>query len=145
LSIKAEAIREAIDATLFSVCRHTRVGAALYSSTQVYKGYNYENRCQKGYHAEEMAVLKAHMSHVDPKDLIGLIVTFSSDDIDSLTFCCGHCRQIVWEYTLNPNLIVSEVNFNGKIIMEKTLGELYPYPYPRAAKANVSGMVDILK
>lgn len=143
---KEIAIIAAIQEREFAVCRKTKVGAAFYSKEgRTYTGYNIENRCQKGYHAEEMAVLDAKTQDVDPKTLVGLVVTFSDNDIDNLTFCCGHCRQYVWEYTLNPDLLVTEVNPEGKIIAEVKLGDLYPYPYPRADKANINGKCDELK
>ncbi len=134
MNIKNQAIKEALRVRLTAVVRNTQVGAALYTNSKVYPGCNQENRCHKGYHAEELAVLNAKLNYVHPEDIKGLVVTFSSDDIDSLTFCCGFCRQILWEYTLNPDLLISEVGLDGKIIDEKTLGELYPYPYPRKGK-----------
>ena len=144
-TIKEKAIKASIEASTHAICRKTHVGAALYGSKSIDIGYNIENRCQKGYHAEEMAVLNAQLHNVDPKDIIGLVVTFSSDDIDRLTFCCGHCRQIVWEYTLNPKLLVTEVKPNGEIVEEITMEILYPWPYPRAEKACVVGRPDDLK
>jgi hypothetical protein len=48
-------------------------------------------------------------------------------------------------YTLNPDLLVTEVDLQGNIIKEVSLGELYPYPFPRAEQANVSGKPDELK
>ncbi len=103
----------------------------------IISGCNYENRCHKGYHAEESAVLEAMFNHIDPKEFKGIVISFSST-IDQLTFMCGHCRQIVWEYTLNPDLLVIEVNVDtGEVIKELTLGELYPYPYPRGEKASL--------
>jgi cytidine deaminase len=133
METKTKAIKKCLDERLFAVVRKTQVGAALYTKDgRIYVGCNQENRCHKGTHAEEMAVLNAKMHHVNPEDIVGLVVGFSGNTIEHLTFCCGHCRQVVWEYTLNPDLLCIEVDENGKIIKEVTLGELYPYPYPRA-------------
>ena len=136
--MKEKAIKECLKARLKAICRKTYVGAALYSDTEVITGYNIENRCHKGYHAEEMAVLNATLQGINPKALKGIVVSFSDNDITRLTFMCGICRQIVWQYTLNPVLLVTEVDLEGNIISEKTLGELYPYPYPRAEKAGLN-------
>jgi cytidine deaminase len=137
MNIKEQAIVDCLQARLKAICRKTMVGAAFYTNKRVYSGWNMENRCHKGYHAEEMAVINAQLAQENPKDLKGIVVSFSDDDITRLTFMCGHCRQVVWEYTLNPDLLVTEVDLQGNIIKELTLGELYPYPYPRADKAGL--------
>jgi cytidine deaminase len=128
--MKNIAIKSCLDYRQLAIARKTYVGASLYTDSEVYSGYNWENRCQKGYHAEEMAVIQAQLRHANPKAIKGIVVSFSKNDISSLTFACGHCRQVLWEYTFNPDLLVTEVDLEGNIIAEKTLGELYPYPYP---------------
>ena len=112
--------------------RKTYVGASIYTSDNLtINGFNIENRCHKGIHAEEMAVLNCIQYGIDPKTVIGIIVSFSNQDIKRLTFCCGHCRQVLWEYTQNPDVLCTEVDLDGNIIKEVKLGDLYPYPYPR--------------
>lgn len=129
---------------------HTKVGACLYSEEIIYygldgkafwSGYNIQNHSHKSYHAEEMAVLNYMVWYQNNKDYIdddnkkiklkGIVVTFDHEQIKDYTFCCGHCRQVLWEYLRNPDLLVTEVDLEGNIIAEKTLGELYPNPYPR--------------
>ena len=143
--MKKAAITLCLEYRLKAICRKTMVGAALYSDDVIFTGFNIENRCQKGYHAEEMAILNAQQTTVGPKSFKGIIVSFSGNDITQLTFMCGHCRQYVWEYTLNPDLLVTEVDIEGNIIKEVKLGELYPYPYPRAECAEINGRTDELK
>ena len=110
----------------------TMVGATLYDKYgNSYSGFNIQNRSHKSYHAEEMAILNAILQGANMKDMVGLLVSFSNNNIEKLTFCCGHCRQIVWEYTLNPNLLVSEITLDGGVIETRKLSELYPQPYPR--------------
>ncbi len=145
MSLKQEAIQKCLEARLKAVCRKTMVGAVLYSDTELFPGWNIENRCQKGYHAEEVAVLNAQIHKADPKSFKGLIVSFSDDDIDRLTFLCGICRQYVWEYTLNPNLLVTEIDLKGNIIAEIILEGLYRHPYPRAEQSCVNGRPDELR
>jgi cytidine deaminase len=129
--MKNQAIIVSLSARKLAVARKTFVGAALYSDDFIVMGYNVENRCQKGYHAEEMAILNAQLQNCEPSDFKGIIVTFSSKDISPITFACGHCRQFLWEYTMNSNFLITEVDLDGNIVAEKTLGELYPYPFPR--------------
>jgi cytidine deaminase len=137
LGMKKAAIDLCLQAREKAICRKTKVGATLYSNDIIFEGHNVENRCHKGYHAEEMAIMNAQQTNVDPKSFIGIIVSFSDNDIDKLTFMCGHCRQYVWEYTLNPLLLVTEVDLKGNIVKEEFLEDLYPYPYPRADKASL--------
>ena len=109
----------------------TMVGATLYDKHgNTYSGFNIQNRSHKSYHAEEMAVLNAILQGANMKDMVGMLVSFSST-IEKLTFCCGHCRQIMWEYILNPDLLVSEIGLDGTIIETRKLSDLYPCPYPR--------------
>lgn len=135
--MKKLAIEKCLEVRKNAVVRKTQVGAALYGEDIVIARCNYENRCHKGYHAEESAVLQAQFERIEPKAFKGIVISFG-DSIEKLTFMCGHCRQIVWEYTLNPDLLVSEVDVNtGEVLKEMTLGELYPYPYPRGEKASI--------
>ena len=111
----------------------TKVGASIYTTDDTcYGGFNIQNPSHKSYHAEETALICCYLSSVKPESIIGIVVSFSNNDISALTFCCGHCRQMLWEYTHNPDLLITEVNAStGEIIKEVTLGELYPYPYPK--------------
>jgi len=133
--IKERAIKKCLEFRLRSKhlrnIRKTYVGASIYTDNGVAGGFNIENRCHKGLHAEELAIINCIQYGVDPKSVKGIIVSFSSNDIKRLTFCCGHCRQVLWEYTRNPDLLCTEVDLEGNIIKEVRLGDLYPYPYPR--------------
>ena len=110
----------------------TRVGAVLFDSDgNKYLGYNIQNRVHKSYHAEEIAVLNALLQGADMKKMVGMAVSFSKT-IKDLTFCCGCCRQVMWEYIQNPDLIIYEISIeDGSIVDSKMLSELYPFPYPR--------------
>jgi len=110
---------------------HTKVGACIYTdNNEMYIGFNVQNKCHKSYHAEELAILDCILHNVNPNSIQGIVVSFSANNIKRLTFCCGHCRQYLWEYTMNPNLLVTEVDLIGNIIKEVKLNKLYPYPYP---------------
>lgn len=143
-TIKEQAIDLALLARLYAILipsSHTKVGACLYSEnydgvTMFWKGFNIQNHSHKSYHAEEMAVLNYLIDNAEypirTKFLPnGIVVAFDHEQIKDYTLCCAHCRQVLWEYLKNPDLLVTEVDLEGNIIAEKTLGELYPNPYPR--------------
>ena len=110
----------------------TKVGACIYDIFgNMYEGFNIQNRCHKSYHAEEIAALSYLIHKMDPKNALGIVISFSANNIKRLTFACGHCRQIMWETFRNPDFLVTEVDLDGKIIKTLTLEELYPHPYPR--------------
>jgi len=136
-TMKDLAITICLEARESAIARKTKVGACLYSDSGVVGGYNIENRCHKGLHAEEVAIMDARLSGIKPDRIVGMIISFSSNDIDNLTFACGHCRQALWEYTFNPDLIITEIDLKGNVIAERTLGELYPLPYPRKEKGRI--------
>ena len=111
---------------------NTMVGASIYTKQGFcYGGFNVQNKSHKSYHAEELAILHCQLYQVDSASVLGIVISFSDKDITRLTFACGHCRQMLWEFTHNPDLLLTEVDLDGNIIEEKTLGELYPLPYPR--------------
>lgn len=127
---KDVAIKKCLEARKQAVARKTFVGACIYSDNKYIIGFNLENCCHKGYHAEEVAVINCILQNINPKEMKGIIVSFTSD-AKELTFACGHCRQILWEYFFNPSFLLTEVNIHtGEIVSEKTLGEMYPLPYP---------------
>jgi cytidine deaminase len=146
-TVKQEAIKKCLEArekAILIPTSTTKVGACLYNEhdyggenfRSFWEGYNIQNRSHKSYHAEEMAVL-SYITSVPQVCVFnpfarpqGLIVSFSAT-IEKITFCCGHCRQTLWEYLRNPDLLVTEVDLEGNIVAEKTLKELYPDPYPR--------------
>jgi cytidine deaminase len=140
MSVKQEAIKRCLQArekAILIPTSTTKVGACLYDNYEwephFWEGYNIQNRSHKSYHAEEMAVLNCLMETRDclePPKPVGLSVSFTAN-IAQITFCCGHCRQTLWEYFRNPELLITEVDLEGNIIAEKTLKELYPDPYPR--------------
>ena len=110
----------------------TKVGACIYDVFgNMYEGFNIKTESHKSYHAEEIAALSYLIHRMDPKNALGIVVSFSAKDIKRLTFACGHCRQILWETFRSSKFLLIEVDLEENIIMEKTLGELYPYPYPR--------------
>lgn len=128
--VKEIAIKKCLEARKLAIARRTYVGACIWTDTDYYIGFNIENRSHKGYHAEEVAILNCYLNKVKPSSIKGMVISFGGDE-DKPTFPCGHCRQAIWQYTGNPDILLVEVSIeSGKILGEKTVGELLPYPYP---------------
>ena len=100
-----------------------RVGAALRAkSGQIYTGCNVENAtygltvC-----AERVAIFKAISEGERGFDAIAVVT-----DTDQLTPPCGACRQIIWEFCGDVDIILG--NLKGKTETHRTV-ELFPRPF----------------
>ena len=100
-----------------------RVGAALRAkSGRVYTGCNVENAtygltlC-----AERVAIFKAMSEGERGFDAIAVVT-----DTDALTPPCGACRQIIWEFCGDIEIIVA--NLKGKVETWRT-SVLFPKPF----------------
>ena len=100
-----------------------RVGAALKtSSRKIYGGCNVENAtygltvC-----AERVAVWKAVSEGARKFEAIAIVA-----DTDTLTPPCGACRQILWEFCGDIEIILA--NLRGKTESYR-LAELFPKPF----------------
>lgn len=101
------------------------VGAALQCSDgRVFTGCNVENAtygltvC-----AERVAVFKAISEGAKPGSFARIAI---SADTDTLTPPCGACRQILWEFCGDIEIVL--VNPRGKSELLK-LSELFPRPF----------------
>ncbi len=100
-----------------------KVGAALETRRgRVFTGCNVENAtlgltvC-----AERVAVWKALSEGQQEFRRIAIVA-----DSESLTPPCGPCRQILWEYCGNLEIVLA--NLNGKTA-KYSLSELFPLPF----------------
>lgn len=100
-----------------------RVGAALRAkSGKVYTGCNVENAsygltiC-----AERVAIFKALSEGEREFDAIAVIT-----DAEKLTPPCGACRQIIWEFCGNAEVILG--NLKGKTEVHR-MSALFPLPF----------------
>jgi cytidine deaminase len=100
-----------------------RVGAALESTDgQIFTGCNVENAtlgltiC-----AERVAIVKAISEGVKSFRRIAIAA-----DTDRMTPPCGACRQILWEFCGDTELILA--NLNGKVETMR-LGAIFPKAY----------------
>jgi cytidine deaminase len=100
-----------------------RVGAALRAkSGKVYTGCNVENAsygltiC-----AERVAIFKALSEGERGFDAIAVVT-----DAEKLTPPCGACRQIIWEFCGNAEVILG--NLKGKTEVHR-MSALFPLPF----------------
>jgi cytidine deaminase len=100
-----------------------RVGAALRAkSGKVYTGCNVENAsygltiC-----AERVAIFKALSEGERGFDAIAVVT-----DADKLTPPCGACRQIIWEFCGDAEVILG--NLKGKVEVH-SMSALFPNPF----------------
>ena len=103
-----------------------RVGAALRAkSGRIFTGSNVENAtygltvC-----AERVAVFKAISEGERGFDAVAVVA-----DTDRLTPPCGACRQILWEFCGDAEVILA--NLQGKVERYR-LSELFPKPFDQS-------------
>lgn len=115
----------AIQARTFARCPFSgfAVGAALLARDgTVYTGCNIENAsygltiC-----AERVALLKALSEGVTHFSKIAIVTA-----AETLTPPCGPCRQLLWEYAGNIQIIIGNLN---KQTVVYQLSDLFPHPF----------------
>jgi len=126
-------VKRALDfAMKLALTFRSRVGAVLVAdNNRTFLGFNIENYCHKGYHAEETALINALLHGYRGTMLRELYLTYDFHGHSGNIYpMCGHCRQLYWEFT-HPNLLVKVVSLDGEIRYTAKLLELYPLPYPK--------------
>jgi cytidine deaminase len=103
-----------------------RVGAAVRThSGKIFSGCNVENAtygltvC-----AERVAIWKAVSEGARGFDAVAVVA-----DTDSLTPPCGACRQILWEFCGDAEVVLA--NLRGKV-EEHRLSALLPHPFDQS-------------
>ena len=119
LTAAAKAVRENAHAPYSNF----RVGAALRATSgRVYTGCNVENAtygltvC-----AERVAIFKAISEGERGFDAIAVVA-----DTETLTPPCGACRQLIWEFCGDVDIILS--NLKGKTEVVRT-SAIFPRPF----------------
>jgi cytidine deaminase len=101
---------------------HFKVGAALEDSEgRIHTGCNVENASGLTLCAERVAVFKAVSEGVRQFRRAAVVA-----DTDTLTPPCGACRQILWEFCGNVELVLS--NLQGKTETFR-MKDLLPRPF----------------
>jgi cytidine deaminase len=103
-----------------------RVGAAVRAkSGRIFTGCNVENAtygltlC-----AERVAIFKAISEGERGFDAVAVVT-----DTDSLTPPCGACRQILWEFCGDAEVVLA--NFKGKVELYR-MATLFPKPFDQS-------------
>jgi len=103
-----------------------RVGAALRAkSGRVYTGCNVENAtygltvC-----AERVAIFKAISEGERGFDAIAVVT-----DTETLTPPCGACRQLIWEFCGDAEVILANVNGKSETLR---MSALFPHPFDKS-------------
>jgi cytidine deaminase len=103
-----------------------RVGAAVRAkSGRIFTGCNVENStygltlC-----AERVAIFKAISEGEHGFDAIAVVA-----DTESLTPPCGACRQIIWEFCRDAEVILA--NLKGKVEVHR-MSALFPKPFDQS-------------
>ena len=103
-----------------------RVGAAVRANSgRVYTGCNIENAtlgltcC-----AERVAIFKAMSEGERGFDAIAVVT-----DVDALTPPCGACRQIIWEFCGDAEVVLA--NLKGKAEHHR-MAALFPKPFDKS-------------
>jgi cytidine deaminase len=103
-----------------------RVGAAVRAkSGRIFTGCNVENAtygltlC-----AERVAIFKAISEGERGFDAVAVVT-----DTDSLTPPCGACRQILWEFCGDAEVVLA--NFKGKVELHR-MSTLFPKPFDQS-------------
>ena len=100
-----------------------KVGAALQDETgQIFTGCNVENATYGlSLCAERVAVFKAISEGARRFTRIAIVA-----DSDQLTPPCGACRQILWEFCGNTDLILSNLRNERQTLQ---LTSVFPFPF----------------
>ncbi|HHT9124720.1 MAG TPA: cytidine deaminase [Candidatus Brocadiia bacterium] len=112
-------------AKAYSPYSHFKVGAAvLTKSGKIYTGCNIEN-CSYGLTicAERVAIFNAVSSGEREFDAIAIVT-----DSTELTPPCGACRQVIWEFS--KDVVVLLTNLQGKQKTTK-ISDLLPIPFDK--------------
>jgi cytidine deaminase len=129
-----ELLELAIQARNFARCQYSgfAVGAALLAKDgTVFTGCNIENAsygltiC-----AERVALLKALSEGAKSFSKIAVVTA-----AETLTPPCGPCRQLLWEYAGNIQVIIGNLN---KQTITYQLSDLFPHPFDAG---NLTGSV----
>lgn len=105
---------------------HFKVGAALITeSGKVYTGCNIENSSYGASNcAERTAIFKAESEGYEKIKLLAVV-----GDMNTYTYPCGICRQVILEFAAEDIKIIIVKNENDFLVKELT--ELLPGPFKK--------------
>ena len=135
-------VQIALEAMNKAISFKSKVGAAiLVKDGNIFSGFNIETYIQKGYHAEEVALISALKAGYKKNDFEAIAIVYS---FEGQYPGCASCRQMLWEFT-NPDLIVIYYDISSGKGEAFQLKNLYPYPYPDFKKEDSRSSIGIVK
>ena len=124
---RIELIESALQATerAYAPYSNFKVGAALLSEDgKIFKGCNIENSTYGATICAERTALAKAVSEGSTK--FRAIAVVSTTNGSELTYPCGICRQVLFEFMPEAEVIVSDPDFNYKVY---TVSELLPFGF----------------
>lgn len=122
--IEKELVKKALEARELAYCPYSnfKVGAAvLFENDKIYTGCNIENASFGATNcAERTAIFKGVSEGVKVIKALAVV-----GDLNSYTYPCGICRQVIVEFAENKNIKIFIVKNENDYIV-KTLDEILP-------------------
>ncbi len=106
-------------------------GAVLTDIGNIYSSPNDESMgMSRNMHAAEAAIREMKRAHLDEEiAAIMEVAALDKNNPENMGFPCASCRQVIWDKTRNPDLVVYGAGLDGTIYMA-IMKYLYPYPHP---------------
>ncbi len=128
--IEKELVKKALEARELAYCPYSnfKVGAAaLFEDGKIYTGCNIENASFGATNcAERTAIFNGVSTGCRSLKALALV-----GDVNSYTYPCGICRQVIVEFAENKDIKIFIVK-NENDYIEKTLDEILPGSFSKA-------------
>lgn len=110
-----------------------KVGVALETyDGEIFGGFNVETYAHKGYHAEEVALIRALSEGYNGVDFKRMVVVFQdtrNGEVEIYPGCPLSCWGYLWEFT-HPGLEIVVADTHGTVRYKTTLNEIIHPPAP---------------
>lgn len=128
-----EAVRVALDYREQARTFDIKVGVALETyDGKIFGGFNVETYAHKGYHAEEVALIRALAEGYNGVDFKRMVVVFQDsrdEGVEIYPGCPLSCWGYLWEFA-HPGLEIVVADARGKVHYKTTLKEIIHPPAP---------------
>jgi len=127
-----KSIQVALESRALARTFRTSVGVAIETyDGEIFGGFNIETYPQKGWHAEEVALIKGLAQGYNATDFRRCVVLFQhADSKESPIYPgCPSCWEYYWEFT-HPYFTFVNVDERGEIVYSARLNEILHPPKP---------------
>ncbi len=125
-------VKAALEAREQARTFRTKVGVAIETCDgKIFPGFNVESYYHKGYHGEEVAVIRGLAEGYNGTDFLRLVEVFQDAGHNELeTFpACPYCWMVLWENT-HPDFEIIVADTQGNVHYRTTLKEIIHPPAP---------------